>query len=95
MDRAHAGPETVNGRPTTLHGSERTRILGQKQQVAWKKFGNPVFGLASNLAVVHEIILGGVHATIHMHRPAGRIAEAVSHGQMPSRIQKHVRLDPQ
>ena len=29
-DRAHAGPETVNGRPTTLHGSERTRILGQK-----------------------------------------------------------------
>ena len=34
--------------------------MGQKQQAAWKKFGNPVFGPASNLAVVHEIILGGV-----------------------------------
>ena len=29
-DRAHAGPETVNGCPMTLHGSERTRILGQE-----------------------------------------------------------------
>ena len=38
--------------------------MGQKQQAAWKKFGNPVFGPASNLAVVHEIILGGVD---HMH----------------------------
>ena len=65
MDRAHAGSETVNGRPTTLHGSERIRILGQKQQAAWKKFGNPVFGPASNLAVVHEIILGGVDNTDH------------------------------
>ena len=59
-DRAHADPETINGRPTTLHGSERTRILGQKQQAAWKKSGNPVFGPASNLAVVREVILGGV-----------------------------------
>ena len=25
-------PETVNGRPTTLHGSERTRILGQNNK---------------------------------------------------------------
>ena len=65
-DRAHADPETVNGRPTTLHGSERTRILGQEQQAAWKKFGNPVFGPASNLAVVHEIILGGVVTYLSM-----------------------------
>ena len=28
--------------------------------MAWKKFDDPVFGPASNLAVVHEIILGGV-----------------------------------
>ena len=35
-------------------------LMGQKQQAAWKKFGNPVFGPASNLAAVHEIILGGV-----------------------------------
>ena len=65
-DRAHAGPETVNGRPTALHGSERTRILGQKQQAVWKEFGNTIFGPASNLAVVHEIILGGV--PIHIRK---------------------------
>ena len=38
--------------------------MGQKQQAAWKKFGNPVFGPASNLAVAHEIILGGVYLGI-------------------------------
>ena len=54
-DRAHAGTETVNGRPTTLHGSERTSILGQEQQAAWKKFGNPVFGPASNLALFTKL----------------------------------------
>ena len=30
------------------------------KEAVWKKFDNPVFGPASNLAVVHEIILGGV-----------------------------------
>ena len=37
-------------------------LMGQKQQAAWKKFGNPVFGPASSLTVVHEIILDDVDA---------------------------------
>ena len=38
-----------------------------------KKFGNPVFGPASNLAVVHEIILGGVGVKIN-HKTVQRWA---------------------
>ena len=48
--QAHRGScarRSGNGKrpPTALHGSERTHILGQKQQAAWKRFGNPVLDL--------------------------------------------------
>ena len=50
--------------------------------------GCDIFSTAPKLISVYTI-------TTHMHRPADRIAEAMSYGQMPSRIQKHVRPDPQ
>ena len=62
-NHSHKGIIQINGlckRTATIHGSDRTYVLGQKQQAVWKKFGNPVSGPASNLAVVHEIILSGV-----------------------------------
>ena len=55
--RSGNGKRPLHGPFTDLN---EPSILGQKQQAAWKKFGNLVFGPASNLAVVHEIILGGV-----------------------------------
>ena len=50
--------------------------------------GCDIFSTAPKLISVSTI-------TTHMHRPVDRIAEAVSYGQILSRIQKHVRFDPQ
>ena len=59
-DRAHAGQEMVNSRNPTFTNLNEPVFWDKEQQAAWKKFDNPAFGPASNLAVVHEIILGGV-----------------------------------
>ena len=79
----------------TLHGSERNPYFGTRITSSLEEIWHPVFGPASNLAVVHEIILGGVAMGTQQHilRYDGKF-ERQDNGKKLERIRVGCGKDP-